>query len=102
MAESGIDFLRLTKAFEEAVQADYPFELLELHYAPYSFGSGLKAYRINGRSVKLVYDGKDFLATLLVTEKHTKYPRSEWTEIFSGSASCLLSDGIRELKIYLL
>ncbi|MEO8085424.1 MAG: hypothetical protein ABI763_01315 [Bacteroidota bacterium] len=102
MTETRIDFSELISRFENAVQTDFKFELLEFHYVPYSFGSGMKAYRINGRAVKLVYDGRDYLATLYISEKHITYSRAEWTEIFSGTASGLLAEGIPGLKIYLV
>ena len=51
------DFLELKDKLERNLKPD--FELLELNYLPYAFGSGLVAYRKDGRSIKLIYDGKE-------------------------------------------
>lgn len=93
-----MNFLELTKQFEDIVRNDFELELLENHYMPYSFGSGTIVYRIRGRLVKLIYDGKDFIARLLISAKHTKYPNSDWTEVFSGSSLELLDVAGNNLK----
>ena len=92
------DYLELKGQFEAQLSADLKFELLELHYAPYSFGSGMTAYRIKGRVVKIIFDGKDNIIELLISAKHLKYPSSVWTTIFSGPPTDFLDKGLTELK----
>ena len=92
------DYLELKGQFEAQLSADLKFELLELHYAPFSFGSGMTAYRINGRAVKIIFDGKDNIIELLISAKHLKYPSSGWTAIFSGTPTDFLGKGLTELK----
>jgi hypothetical protein len=92
------DYLELKGQFEAQLSTDLKFELLELHFAPYSFGSGMTAYRIKGRVVKIVFDGKDNIIELLISEKHIKYPSSGWTTIFSGTPTDFLGNGLTELK----
>ncbi|MDP4269896.1 MAG: hypothetical protein Q8909_07195 [Bacteroidota bacterium] len=59
------------------------FELLEFHYQPYSFGSGLVVYRINGRIHKFVYDGRDNILTWLISKEHQKYITADLSEYCS-------------------
>ncbi len=92
------NYLELKGKFEAQLSADLKFELLELHYAPYSFGSGMTAYRIKGRVVKIIFDGKDNIIELLISAKHLKYPSSGWTTIFSGTPTDFLDNGLTELK----
>lgn len=95
------DYLELKRQFEAQLSADLKFELLEIHYAPYSFGSGMTAYRIKGRSVKIIFDGKDNLIELLISAKHLKYPSLDWTTIFTGTPTDFISNGVTQLKITL-
>ena len=74
------------------------FELLELHHAPYSFGSGMMAYRIKGQIVKVVYDGKDDQVELMVSEKHARYPDASWTTIFAGLPTDFIANGLTVLN----
>lgn len=92
------DFLELKRQFEVGLSADLKFELLELHYAPYSFGSGMTAYRIKGQLVQIIFDGKDNVIELLISAKHLKYPSSTWTTIFSGTPTDFLDNGLTKLK----
>jgi hypothetical protein len=93
-----IYYLELKGQFEAQLSADLKFELLELHYAPYSFGSGMTAYRIKGRVVKIIFDGKDNIIELMISVKHLKYPQSDFTTIFSGNITDFLNNGLTELK----
>ena len=90
-----MDFLELKGQFETKLTED--FELLELHYVPYSFGSGFTAYRIRGRNVKIIYDGRDNQVELLVSANHDKYPHASWTTIFTGHSKDLIDYGITKL-----
>jgi hypothetical protein len=91
-----MDFLELRQQFEKNVKHD--FELLELHYAPYSFGSGMTAYRIKGKIIKVAYDGRDDQVELLISAKHDKYSNASWTTILTGNPTDLINKGIPELK----
>ena len=92
------DYLELKGQFEAQLSSDLKFELLELYYAPYSFGSGMTAYRIKGRVVKIIFDGKDNIFELLISAEHLQYPSSGWTTIFSGTQADFLDNGLTELK----
>lgn len=61
------------------------FELLELRTTPYSFGSGFFVHRIDGRNVKVVFDGRDNIVSLYVSPKHDKYPSNNWELRFEGN-----------------
>ena len=93
-----IDFLEIKDQLESQLKNDFKFELLELQYAPYAFGNGMIAYRIKGRIVKIIYDGRDNQIELMVSTNHVKYDRAEWTTIFSGIPTDIISIGIKELK----
>lgn len=90
-----VDFLELKEQFESKLTEK--FELLELNYAPYSFGSGLTAYRIRGRIVKIIYDGRANKVELLVSANHEKYPHTSWTTIFTGHPTDFIDNGILKL-----
>lgn len=93
-----LDFLELKVHIETQLKNNFKFELLELQYAPYAFGNGMIAYRIKGRVVKIIYDGRDNQIELMVSANHVKYGRAEWTTIFSGQPTDFISIGIEELK----
>jgi|SRR5690554_7863076 hypothetical protein len=92
------DFLELKRQFEVELSADLKFELLELHYAPYSFGSAMTAYRIKGKLVQIVFDGKDNIIELLISDHDLMYPSSTWTTIYSGIPTDFLDNGLTKLK----
>ena len=52
-------FLELVSEFEVRIKEELQFELLQVYYAPYTFGSGHVAYKIKGRNVQITYDGRD-------------------------------------------
>jgi hypothetical protein len=79
------DFLRIKEYFEDIINGRVKFELLELSYTPYSFGSGFAAYRIAGKIVKLVFDGRDEMLTIGISAKHSEYPPNTDSPIFSGT-----------------
>lgn len=92
------NYLELKGQFESQLSADLKFDLLELHYTPYSYGSGMTAYRIKGRVVKIIFDGKDNIIKLMISAKHLKYPSSSWTTIFIGTPTEFIDKGLTELK----
>ena len=93
-----MNFLELKEQFENKLKGNFIFELLELHYAPYDFGSGLTAYRITGRNVKVIYDGKENQVQFLVSSNHDKYAKATWTTIFTGTPTDFIQNGVAKLK----
>ncbi len=93
-----INYLELKDRFETELQHDLQFELLELHYAPYSFGSGMTAYRIKGRVFKIIFDGRDNLVEFMISAPHEKYNTANWTIIFTGTPNDFMDKGIPALK----
>jgi hypothetical protein len=93
-----MNFLELKEQFENKLKDKFKFELLELHYVPYAFGSGLIAYRITGRNVKAIYDGKENQVQLLVSSNHDKYANASWTSIFTGTPTNFIENGVIKLK----
>jgi hypothetical protein len=93
-----MDFLELTDIFEKSIEEDFELELLELHYIPYAFGSGTKAYRINGRNIKIIFDGRDGLLETLISGRQEKYNSSNWTTTFNGTTTDFIDKEIEKLK----
>lgn len=93
-----MNFLELKEQFEYKLKDNFKFELLEFHYAPYAFGSGLTAYRITGRNVKVIYDGKENQIQFLVSSNHDKYANASWTTIFTGTPIDFIENGLDELR----
>ena len=91
-------FLELKEQFENKIKDNYKFELLELHFAPYSFGSGMTAYMIKGRIAKIIYDGRDNEVQLLVSPLHDKYPNSSMTTIFTGLPTDFIKSGVTNFE----
>ena len=93
-----MNFLELKEQFENKLKANFKFELLELHYAPHAFGSGLTAYRITGRNVKVIYNGKENQVQLLVSSNHDKYENASWTTIYTGIPTDFIENGLDKLR----
>lgn len=66
---------------ESKLQKISKFELLEYHYIPFSFGSGLLVFRIKGHNHKFVFEGRDNELTWFVSKPHNKYLEGEFIEI---------------------
>ena len=94
-----MEFLKISEAFEQQIIQEFKFELLELHYARYSFGSGMVAYRIQGKLVKIIFEGRDAIVEIILSAKHDKYPNGTWTTIFTGTTEEFLTLGIETAKI---
>jgi len=92
-----MNFLELKEQFESKLKDNFKFELLELHYAPYAFGSGLTAYRITGRNVKVIYDGRESQVQFCVSSNHDKYANASWTTIFIGTPTDFIENGLDKL-----
>lgn len=78
-------FWEIKEEFEKKITGRLSFELLELRYSGYAFGSGTMAYRIKGYNLLLNYDGRDFALEVSVSAPHQKYPQADWRSIFYGS-----------------
>jgi hypothetical protein len=87
-------FPQIQSEFEAEMIDLFRFELLEQQYHPGDFGSGLVAYKINGRNVKLIYDGKDNLLTAYVSPKHLHYPHDQWHDIYTEQPMNFFKEGI--------
>jgi hypothetical protein len=96
-----LDFLELTDIFEKRIKENFELELHEIHYLPHAFGSGTKSYRVNGRNIKITFDGRDGLVETLISGRHQKYGSSKWTTTFSGSAKDFVENEIEKLKVKL-
>jgi Txe/YoeB family toxin of Txe-Axe toxin-antitoxin module len=75
-----MNFEDFRKEIELRLISKIKFELIEYSFLPYSFGSGILAYRINGQNHKFVFDGKDNELTWLKSKSHEKYNENEFTE----------------------
>jgi hypothetical protein len=79
-----------------------PYELLELHYIPYDFGSGLAAYRIKGYNIQFVFDSKENSFEVLRSEKHEKYTSSQWSSVYLGTYDNFIADSFSSTFTQLL
>ena len=78
-----MNFLDLRNQFESKLKDSVEFELLELHYVPYDFGSGMAAYKVTDGIIKIIYDGKINDVELLFS-KPNKRSMSSWATVFKG------------------
>ena len=93
-----MNFLELKKQFESKLKNDFKFELLDLHYSPYSFGSGTAVYNIKGRVIKIIYDGRDSEMEVFSSKPHDKYPGAFCTKIFNGNPTEFIENVIVKLN----
>ena len=75
-----MNFEDFRKDIELKLSSIAEFELQEFHFLPYSFGSGLLVYRINGQNHKFVFDGRENELIWLKSRTHQKYTESDFTE----------------------
>jgi hypothetical protein len=75
-----MNFEDFRKDIESRLISKIEFELQEFNFLPYSFGSGLLAYRINGQIHKFIFDGRENELTWLKSKTHQKYFGSDFTE----------------------
>jgi hypothetical protein len=90
-------FPEIQLEFENNIAEIFAFELMEQQYHPREFGSGLLVYKIKGRDVKLIYDGRDDLLTAYISPKHLHYPHDQWQEIYMERPKKFLQEAV--LKI---
>ena len=75
-------FQEFKNSLEKKLNTKTKFELLEFHYQPYHFGSGVLAYKINGINYRFSFNGKDNLLSIEQSKSHEKYSDSNWTIVF--------------------
>ncbi len=92
-----MNFLDLRNEFENKLKDSVEFELLELHYAPYALGAGMAAYKLAGRTIKIIYDGESNEVELLLANpnKRSKLP---WVTVFKGHPTDLINNVATQLK----
>jgi len=95
-----MNFLQIKDSFEQLLAAR--MELLEIQYTPYAFGSGFCAYRLQGRNLLLIYNGKDDFVELLASKPHEPYPSKSWTKLYEGSVAGLLSNGKKTIEEFII
>ena len=93
-----MNFLELKEQFQNKLKDHSTFELLDLQYSPYAFGSGMTAYRIKGRIIKVMYDGRDNKIEIVSSKPHDKYPNTSWTTIFTGLPIDFIENGAEKLN----
>jgi hypothetical protein len=91
-----MNFLQIKEQFESRLTSK--FEVLELHYVPYAFGSGFIAFRTNGQIVKIIYDGKENQVQLLISARHDKYPNASYSTIYEGLPTDFIENAV--VKLY--
>ena len=74
------------------------FELVEFHYLPYSFGSGLLAYRIAGKFHKFVFDGRDGELSCYRTNKNDKYETENFELYRTFTGLTISTEILKDLK----
>lgn len=87
-----MNFEDFRKDIESRLISKIEFELQEFNFLPYSFGSGLLAYRINGQNHKFIFDGRENELTWLKC-KTQKYFGSVFTE-FEKFDGLIISDQV--------
>ena len=97
-----MDFLKLSSELEEVLKSKYQYELLEMHYVGYAFGSGFSVFKIKGYLVRVNLDGRDDQIEISCSPKHEKYPNTKWKTIFTGNSSNLIYQGLNKLNEYLV
>jgi len=90
-----MDFEEFRKHIESMLSSIAEFELQEFHFAPYSFGNGIVAYRINGRNHKFLYDGRENELIWLIGKSHEKYNESDYDEFKRKNTLELSSDELK-------
>jgi hypothetical protein len=84
-----MNFLEVLGDLEQRLEHSFECEMLELHYIPYSFGSGMAAYSIAGRVLKVDYEGKTDNIQISLSAGQQNYPAGELKVIFSSSVKDL-------------
>lgn len=75
-------FSEIQIKFENDILSEFKFEILEMQYSNYSFGSGYLVYRIKGKNLRLVLDGKEGIIEISISSKGEKYPNVNWQSTY--------------------
>ena len=86
--------MQIISRLEEEIKSNCKFELLEMHYLPYSFGSGTTVYRLKGRNLKVNFDGRNRVIDVKLSPKHEKHSTDKGDTIFDGTTSAFFDNGI--------
>jgi hypothetical protein len=94
--------LELVSEFEIRIKEAFQFELLQVYYAPYAFGSGHVTYRIEGRNIQIAFDGRENLMganpiEVSYSKPHARFPTNDWIETKSYSVSGFWDTGINDI-----
>lgn len=95
-------FLELVSEFEIKIREELQFELLQVFYAPYAFGSGHVAYRIKGRNIQIGFDGRDnAMGTRPIevrySKPHAKFPSDGWIETKTYNVEEFWDEGVKDI-----
>jgi hypothetical protein len=90
-------FLELVSEFEIKLKEELQFELLQLYYAPYSFGSGHVVYRIKGRNIQILYDGRDKAVDVSYSKPHAKFPSDGWEQTQTYPIQSFWETGVKDI-----
>ena len=82
-----MNFEEFRHDLENKLKAIYRIELIEFHFQPLSFGSGVLAYRIEGKIHKFIFDGRDNQLSWLISQKHQNY-------VFENFSTIKIFDGL--------
>ena len=77
-------FFKLQHQLETVVFINHAFELVELHYQGFAFGSGTLVYKANGQYIALIYNGRDDEIEVFISKLHEKYPDITRNLVWSG------------------
>jgi len=91
-----MNFLTFVSEYEKLIKEE--FQLLELNYVPYSFGSGFSAYRIKGKIIVITFDGKEGTINVSISSNHEKYPTNSLTSIYEHTINTLNENTIKEIN----
>ena len=94
--------MELALEFEVKIKEELQFELLQVYYAPYAFGSGHVAYRIKGRNIQISYDGRDNAMGMSPIEvryskPHAKFPSDGWIETKTYTVEEFWDVGVKDI-----
>ena len=97
-----MDFFEIIKLIEaKLADKGLSFELWDMQYAKYVFGSWYVDYRISGHHVMFIYDGRETVWAIRASEKYADYPPAEWQDVFYGPYDKFKAEGFDGLGLFL-
>ena len=80
-----MNFLEFSFRLDQKLKERVETTLLEIHYKDYFFGSGFYAFRVQGKIIKLDFDGRERYLILGISMKHDDYPaKSIYYQLYAG------------------